>query len=175
MAAFLPLVVRLTKEGKTAALIDSNICWYPPAFARAGADLRYVMLVSPRRPRELLWVTEQCFASEAIALTIAHVEGLKDLELRRLGLMAENGGNGCVLLRPLHELHHSAASLRLVIRPWPGKPDKQSFHVEIARVRGALPPPPMILEFDHESPLAVSATAALPLSAGDTGKAAASA
>lgn len=170
LALFMPMLKRLSfaeqprwsnDRAPYLAVIDNGLDLYPPALVRSGIDLSRLLILRPRRRSDALWAMEQCARSDAVAMTIMAMPRLHEREIRRFQLAAESGKGVCVLFRPDCE-QGGAAPLRLRILPRPTQ--VQSFRVEFLRCRGARLPAPLIIEVDHGTTMALSASAEVSLS-----------
>jgi hypothetical protein len=162
LTLLLPVIARLTGDGRTVACIDGGRApdLFPPALAAAGVDLARLILLCPRNGRDAQWAAEQCARSTAVALTIAPLVRLRDLDIRRLAVAAEAGGGALVLLRPASEADRIvSAALRLGVRSIAANASR-AIRIEVLRCRGTLPPPPFVIEVNHDQTLAVPAAAA---------------
>jgi len=114
LALLVPLIRRLTREGKMVAIVDHNMNLHPPGLAAAGVDLKQLLILRPQRRADALWAAETCAKSCEIALTVLPASRLRDLDVRRLSLSAGEGKGVLVLLRPAREEGLSApCALRL--------------------------------------------------------------
>ena len=117
-ALLLPLMSRLTGEGRRVALIAPPYIPYSQALAWHGVKLDKLVLLQPERPADALWAMEQTLASKTIALAVGWPAHAVDRDVRRLQLAAETGGACAVLYRPLRDAAHgSPAALRLRLAP----------------------------------------------------------
>jgi cell division inhibitor SulA/protein ImuA len=111
---------------------------YAPALTALDIDIRRMLLVHPRQPRDALWALEQALRSGTCGAALAWLDErtLKTAELRRLKLAAREGGTLCVLFRPESAARHtSMAELRLRLAP----AGDAALGVEILKRRGGWP------------------------------------
>ena len=114
LALLVPMIRRITREGRTVALVDHNLGLHPPGLAACGVDMRHLLILRPTRRTDALWAAETCARSPSIALTVLPASRLRDLDVRRLSLAAGEGQGVLVLLRPAREEGLSApCALRL--------------------------------------------------------------
>jgi cell division inhibitor SulA/protein ImuA len=115
-----PALARLARGPRWLAWIAPPHTPYAPALATAGVDPRRVLLVTPQRPQQALWATEQALAAGTCSAVLAWPEMLRFAELRRLQLAAERGDCLGVLFRPAASLREpSPAALRLTVARQP--------------------------------------------------------
>ena len=114
---------------------------YAPALAALGIDLKHLIIVTTRSPKETLWATEQALRSKACGAVLAWPGAIKYPELRRLQLAAEGNPVLAVLFRlPQAALETSCAALRLELKTWHG-----GLAVHILKRRGAALDTPILL------------------------------
>ncbi len=141
------------REHRLAAWVDGPRELYPPAAAALGADLRRLLIVRPKNPRQLVWTAQQLVRSGAFAcvvLDLTHTGVRLALpESRKLMDAAVHGGGVLLLLTPpeapadaglrlrLEAQGPRASSLREVTapRPTPELSSGGTFQVEILRSR----------------------------------------
>ncbi len=129
-------LVRLTG---ILVVVDRQRCFYPPAAARLGIDLKRTVIVQPRTPSEALWALEQALRSTAGAVTLGCFDRLEERSYRRLQLAAEAGGSVGMLVRPARfRAEPSWAEVRLLATPRPAKPSApgRCWKVEVLHCRG---------------------------------------
>jgi len=138
---------------------------YAPGLAGFGLDPARLILASPARPVELLWVLEEALRAGALCGVVGEIDGRSaTLDLtatRRLQLAAEETGTPVLLFtghRREGEGGTSAASTRWVVGPAPGVEDvaedmgrdffsagfpglvgSPRWHVRLQRVKGGSP------------------------------------
>ena len=114
---------------------------YAPALAALGIDLKHLIIITTRSPKETLWATEQALRSQACGAVLAWPGAIKYPELRRLQLAAEGNPVLTVLFRlPQAALETSCAALRLELKTWHG-----GLAVRILKRRGAALNTPILL------------------------------
>jgi protein ImuA len=96
---------------------------YGPGFDRFGLDSRRLVLVSARRPAEVLWVFEEGLRCPGLAAVLAELRGSpRALDLtasRRLSLRAGENGVMGLLLRQSGPPEPGAAATRWRVTPLP--------------------------------------------------------
>lgn len=134
---------------------------YAPGLAGFGLDPVRLILASPTKPVELLWVIEEALRAGALSGVVGEIDGrspVLDLTAtRRLQLAAEETGTPVLLFtghRKEGEGGASAAATRWVVGPAPGhaEPEQDFFrsgfpglvgdpvwHVQLQKVRGGAP------------------------------------
>lgn len=96
----LPALARLTREGKSVALVAPPFLPYAPAWQGAGVELSRLVWIQPATARERLWAFEQSLREPACGAVLAWFDGaLADAACRRLQLAAAAGGGLGFLLR----------------------------------------------------------------------------
>ncbi len=128
---------------------------YAPALAGAGIALERLLVVQPERPRDALWALEQILRAGTSSHVLGWDDGADTRSLRRLQLAAEHGGARLFLFRPARLAGQaSPAALRLYLEP-----AEDGLYLRILKCRGG-EPAAMILEFEHDTPVAVHRAAA---------------
>jgi cell division inhibitor SulA len=116
MGIFMPIMKKLSGQGRWQVFIDPPYTPYAPLLAGEGVDLQEIMLVHPRDREELLWSTEQALRSTTCGVVFAWL-GATDYryaELRKIQLAAASHGSLAVLFRSTEVLSQaSPASLRI--------------------------------------------------------------
>jgi len=161
LAILMPMLRRLTRDGRTVALVDHGAGIYPPGLAAAGVDLANVLLLRPTRRHDALWAAEECARSREIAATVLPMSRLRDLDVRRLSLAAEEGQGVMVILRPGRESGEVASGgLRLFV----GGPQPALSRVEgsSSALKGGAGVPPAVLGGAPTSSSALRGGAGLP-------------
>lgn len=131
----------VSARGETLVWIAPPYRPYAPALAALGIDLKRIIIVTTRSPRETLWATEQALRSHACGAVLAWPAAVKYPELRRLQLAAENNPVLAVLFRPPAAARETTcAALRLELDTWHGE-----LAVRILKRRGAALTAPLIL------------------------------
>jgi hypothetical protein len=111
---FLPVLKRLTGNGKAVFWIDSPQKPYAPALARAGVRVSQIISVQTQSREDHLWSLENCLRSPATGMVMAWPGTIKRSDIRRLQLAAEAEDSLCILFRePQHAGNSSPAALRL--------------------------------------------------------------
>jgi hypothetical protein len=131
----LPLMARLTTQGRRVALIAPPYIPYSQALAWHGVKLERLVLLQPERPADALWAMEQTLASKTLALAVSWPTQVTSREVRRLQVAAETGGACAVLYRPIRDINqNSPAALRLRLAP-----TTQGLLVDLFKTRGGRP------------------------------------
>lgn len=142
-------------RGATQSWVAPPWIPYAPALARAGIALERLLVVQAEPPREALWALEQILRAGLSSHVLGWDEGADMRSLRRLQLAAEHGGSRLFLFRPSRLAGQaSPAALRLYLEP-----AEQGLYLRILKCRGG-EPAAMILEFEHDTPVAVHHAAA---------------
>lgn len=115
---FLPLMRRLSQQGRQAAWIAPPYVPYAPALIRAGVSLAGIVIIQPPHPQQGLWSMERLLRTAACGLAVAWTRQLTRPALRRLQLAAHSGhGLGVLFHRqpadPRRQPMSAALSLRL--------------------------------------------------------------
>ncbi|MFP5306554.1 MAG: translesion DNA synthesis-associated protein ImuA [Gammaproteobacteria bacterium] len=130
----LPLLVGLTQQPRSIALLAPPQLPAAPAWADAGVALARMLVVQPQADADALWAAEQLLHAGAGAVLLWR-ERIDPTALRRLQLAAEAGDGIGLLYRPLAaEREASVAALRLRIERRHGEPQ-----IEVLKCRGARP------------------------------------
>jgi len=132
----LPLIQRVSQEGKTIFWLNPPHTPYAPALAREGVSLDHLVMINTRDQDDFLWTLENCLRSPVTGLVLAWPGRLAGRDIRRLQLASEAGGNVCVLFRSRREVdQNSPAALRLELIPG----EHQDLKVNIIKRRGSWP------------------------------------
>ncbi len=99
---FLPLMQRLSQQGRHAAWIAPPYVPYAPALLHAGISLAGIVIIQPQHPQQVLWSMERLLCTAACGLAVAWPQQLTSLALRRLQLAAHSGHSLGVLFRRQH-------------------------------------------------------------------------
>jgi protein ImuA len=154
------------------AIVEPAGSFFPPGAAWLGVNLRNLLIVREPNRKRALWALDRIAREKSVAATLAAIPKLGDTELRRLQLAAEASGQALILLRSPAELSRASwGALRLRVRATPGD-DTRQVVVEVLRLRGAMPPRPMLLEIENDA-MAVRTSALLPHRADHAGVASA--
>lgn len=104
LSMLLPLLSRLTREGRSVVWVVPPYLPYAPALAAAGMELEHNLVVIPEALQEAFWVMEQVLRSGACGAVLGWLDDLGTrpdyCALRRLQLAAEAGGVAGFLYRP---------------------------------------------------------------------------
>jgi len=126
----LPLLRRLSQQGRTSLWIAPPCSPYAPALLESGIDPACLYVVSAA-PAEALWSIEKALQDPGCALVLGWPERLNSRQIRRLQLAATTGRTLGILFhhRPLRQ---SAAVLRLRVDA-----TLQGLRVEVLKARGS--------------------------------------
>lgn len=138
-------------KDKTCAVIETTGTFFPPGAASVGVDLRRLLVVREPNRKRAFWALERIAREKNVGAVLAALPGLNDTEVRRLQLAAESSGQTLMLLRSPAELSCASwGALRLLVRAEPGDGNRRIV-IETLRMRGAMPPRPILLELEHDS------------------------
>ncbi len=132
---FLPLMQRLSQQGRHTAWIAPPHIPYAPALIRAGISLAGLVVIQPQHPQQALWSMERLLHTAACGLAVAWPQRLTRPIVRRLQLAAHSGHSLGVLFRRQHINPHplsTALSLRL-------DAVENGLAVEFLKARGGCP------------------------------------
>lgn len=116
----LPLLARLSGDGRWLGWVAPPYLPFAPGLADSGVDLGRLLLVQPRDEAQRLWAAEQMLGSAACSAVLLWPQRLQVSQLRRLQLAAERGDCLGVLFRSARELGRaSPAAVRLKVSPSP--------------------------------------------------------
>ena len=114
LALLLPALARVKAEGGWSLLIAPPFMPHAPAWAAAGVDLSRLAVVSPARPQDALWATEQALLSGSPGAVLCWADELAPRQVRRLQVAAAASNALVFLLRSSRaERDSSVAPLRL--------------------------------------------------------------
>lgn len=117
LSLLLPLLARLSGEGRWLAWVDPP--WHPhaPALAARGVALSRVLRVRTGGAGEALWAAEQLLRSGNCAVVMLWPGRFSQAAVRRLQLAAAKGDSLGVLFRPWRAAQQpSLAALRLQVQ-----------------------------------------------------------
>ncbi len=132
LTLWLPVMRRLSCEGRGLFLLDPPHLPYAPALAENGLDTAQIFVLRTRNSEEQCWALEQILRCRTAGLALAWPHRHARRPVRRLQLAAEAGDSlGIQLMPPEHNTGASTAHLRLALAPQPD-------HLEVAirRQRG---------------------------------------
>lgn len=144
----IPLLQRLTREGRTVILLGPPHLPHAPALASFGIDLQQILIVQTPQPADRLWAIEQSLRSAHFGVLLAWLphDRTRPEHLRRMQLAAQGSRGPAILLRDLPAQHEvSPAPLRLLLLPRPG----QTLQVQILKRRGPVLDSPITLALPH--------------------------
>ncbi|WP_372964040.1 translesion DNA synthesis-associated protein ImuA [Marinobacter sp.] len=144
----LPLMQRVSEEGKTIFWLNPPHTPYAPALAREGVNLGHLVMINTQDRNDFLWTLENCLRSPVTGLVFAWPGKLASRDVRRLQLAAEAGNNLCVLFRSRqHVEQNSPAALRLELVPG----EHQELKINIIKRRGSWPGQRCSLALGHRA------------------------
>ncbi|WP_309044262.1 translesion DNA synthesis-associated protein ImuA [Marinobacter sediminicola] len=150
LTLLVPLMQRLSQDGKTVFWLNPPYTPYAPALARECINLDQVIMIHTDDKDDFLWTLENCLRSPVTGLVIAWPGKLAAREVRRLQLAAEAGSNVCVLFRERHYVkQNSPAALRLELEP----DHQQGLKVNMVKRRGSWPGQRCSLAIAHRASL----------------------
>ena len=88
------------RDGGYVIVFDRHQCFFPPAAAAWGLDLKRLVVIRASSVRDELWALDQALRCRAVAAVWGCLEELDWRWFRRLQLSAEQGGTLGLLLRP---------------------------------------------------------------------------
>jgi hypothetical protein len=134
VSLMIPLLARLTRSGRSVALISPPYIPYAPALRDAGIDLEHLLWITPRDRVDALWASEQLLRSGMFGAVALWMPPLEAPIERRLQLAAETGRSVGLIAHCEHGTAHSIAAVRLHVSTAPN-----CLQIEVARCRGARP------------------------------------
>jgi hypothetical protein len=135
---------------KVLVVVDGTLCFYPPAAATLGIDLKRLIVIHPRNAADVALAIDQSLRCQAVGSVIGWYDRLTSSAFRRLQLAAEGGGGVGLLLRPLASRRApSFAALRLLVTPETGADTPlRRVRLEALRCRGGRSGQTIIVEID---------------------------
>ena len=147
MGVFMPMMKRLSGQGRWQVFIDPPYTPYAPLLTSEGIDLQEIMLVHPRSRDEILWSTEQALRSSTCSAVFVWL-GATDYryaELRKIQLAAASNGTLAVLFRSSEAVEQaSPASLKIQLDGYR--------QIKILKQRGGRRSPTIPLPADESLP-----------------------
>lgn len=117
MQLLLPMMKKVTQEGRWILLIAPPFIPYAPALANAGVDINRIVVVQPDSAcKDVVWSIEKALQNDACAMVLAWSNWMPNGMVRRLQLAAEAGNTLGILFRQ-YEMKNSAAAIRLQVTP----------------------------------------------------------
>lgn len=98
LAPVLPALARLTRVGRTVAVVDSNRILHPPGLP--GVCLDHILLIRPA-PTRVLWAAEQLARCDAIPLVVVLDPPSLGRQSVRLQRAAEAGSSSVIVISEL--------------------------------------------------------------------------
>ena len=126
----LPLMLGLQRQGGWLVWITPPYLPYAPALAGLGIDLSRVLLIEPKRDRDVLWTMEKALRASSTGMVLAWPPKLNHGQMRRLQLAAEAGNSLGVVFNTLDH-GPSPAALRLRLKPM-----EEGVRVRLLKARG---------------------------------------
>jgi protein ImuA len=132
---------------------------YGPGLLACGLDPALFLVVEARTAEDAAWALEEGLKSHALVAALAGIKIKTELAARRLSLAAQASRTPCLLLSDHRQagLPGTLTSWRIAARssgaaPFDASaPGAPSWHLTLARCRGAAPGQSFIVEFSHES------------------------
>jgi hypothetical protein len=149
MGLLLPALAQLSRDSGWIAWVDSPCLPYAPGLVESGIELRRLLLLESRGPREGLWTLEQALRSGNCSAVLGWPEGLQGTVLRRLQLAAEAGGASAWLFRAqaaAREVSPAALRLRVTVEGGGG------LKLEVLKCRGGCTRVPLTLPSAPQPP-----------------------
>ena len=156
----LPVLARLTREGRAVVWIAPPYKPYAPALAAGGLDLAQLIVVRSRDLRESLWAYEQALRAPDCGAAFAWLDVHEPRALRRLQVAAREGRTwGVLWRRPGQRASAASAPLRLGLAPREGR-----LAVHVLKRRGAELAQPVMIDVGRGAgaPLIAPAAVAAP-------------
>ena len=152
----LALLLARQAAGRQKALVaaDRSGCFYPPAAAKLGVDLRRTIVVRPSTQRDVFAALDLSLRCTAVGAVLSWCDRIPPSEFRRFQLAAEAGaGLGLLLRGPAAVRTPSFAAARLLVTPVPLTTSRQCHvvRVEVLRRRGGKAGQSLIVEIDRET------------------------
>ncbi len=116
---------------------------YSRGLAALGLDPDRVIIASPRKNRDVLWVVEEAVKAGCLSLVLGEVQGGGVTAARRLSLAAAEGRTPCVLVSPAGQAAVTATATRWRVLPRlsgvdaldPAAPGAHGFAIALERCR----------------------------------------
>lgn len=124
---------------------------YAPALAHAGIDISRVLVVTPKKHPDVLWVLEKALASKSCSAVLAWPGSIRDKEVRRLQVASKEGHCLGILFRSGQAVRQaSPAELRIRLHGRVASPltEHSSLQLRIVKRRGGWPTETFAIEFD---------------------------
>ena len=123
-------------------VIDSQGTFYPPAAARAGIDLKRLIVARVTMARDESWALDQSLRSAGVGAVLCMTDRLAQRAARRLQLAAETSGGVGLLVRPASVRSEPCWSeVRLLVESRVGageRPRGRRLDVEVLKTRGTV-------------------------------------
>lgn len=126
----LPTLRALREQGRWVAWVGPPLLPYAPALAKAGLDVRQMVLVQPGRREDVLWSLEKLLRAPRMGAVLGWPPRLSLTQVRRLQLAAEAGGSLGFMLSQVAQ-SPSAAALRIQLEATPS-----GLRVRVLKARG---------------------------------------
>lgn len=121
ISLLVPVLARLSEQGRWLAWVAPPRLPYAPALAARGVCSERLLLIDRTEPAQDLWAAEQALRSGACGAVLVWPGWLENAQIRRLQLAAEQGDCLGVLFRDARaRAQASPAALRLAVAPQPG-------------------------------------------------------
>ena len=149
-----PALARLSRQQPRWLLwVGPPYVPYAPALAHAGVDLSRVLVVTPKKQPDILWVLEKALASDSCSMVLAWPGSIRDKEIRRLQVASRDGHCHGILFRP-GQAERQASPAELRIRLYGLVPSAlapgSALQLRIVKRRGGWPTEVFAVEFDDK-------------------------
>ena len=112
----MPALGRIQEEARWSLIVAPPHALHGPAWASWGIDLTRLAIVSPTRPRDVLWAAEQALSSGALGALLCWATHIDARQTRRLQVAVAGSNAMAFLFRPVRaQAESSAATLRLLL------------------------------------------------------------
>ncbi|QSR23041.1 ImuA family protein [Hyphomonas sp. KY3] len=127
------LAARTRRKGPVIWIRQSSLKQAHGGLLQAGCrevapDLPPSLNITPRKPAEALWATEEAIRSGVASLVIAELEDASFTASRRLALVSGRHGTPVILLMPYTRDGATAANARWRLSPRPSSPNRYDTH-----------------------------------------------
>lgn len=125
------------------ALLQETGAPYSRGLGALGLDCSHLVLVTPRKAQDVLWVIEEAVRTPSLALVLGEVAGVGATAARRLSLASAGSGTPCLLVSPDARAPVLATATRWRVAPRasaadpldPLAPGASGFQVALERCR----------------------------------------
>jgi hypothetical protein len=137
-------------SGGMVLVVDRQGCFYPPAAAALGMDMRRLVVIRPRSQLDEAWAIDQGLRAAGVAAVLAWPDAIHDHTFRRWQLAAESQRvTGLLVRSAVHAREPSWAALRLRVQTLPSETlTRRRVHVELLRARGDFAKGSLVMDLD---------------------------